>query len=107
MDSTLKLAQKSFAVLAGVALLLGVLCAPIGDAMADPPPPGGGGPTCIKCVVPCQLGVATCVLPPGFGNGGVNGQDCSASCICKDNGVDEIGNPKPTTCEIPNPIPGG
>lgn len=36
MDRMLKLGQKLFGVVAGVALLLGVLSAPIGEAKADP-----------------------------------------------------------------------
>ena len=109
METMLKLGQKSFGVFAALALLVGVLAMPIGEVRANQVPPPGGGPTCTKCVVPCQLGVATCVLPPGYGNGGVNGQDCSASCKCTDNGLDGNHNPKPTTCDIPIipvPIPG-
>ena len=99
MDKMLKLGQKLFGVVAGVALLLGVLSAPIGEAKADP---GGdvrvddfgsiiGGTwKCFSCTVPLSCpnpiyngsGVVTgytCNLIP-CGNRGALG--CANSCNC-------------------------
>ncbi len=74
MDSTLKLARKSFGVVAAMALLLGVLAAPIGETKADVAgPPVVGGWVCnldqiacgakviqgLPCAGPCQVAFPT------------------------------------------------
>lgn len=88
-------------VLAVACLILGVVATPVGHLAADQ---GGGGgppgPNCTQCVLPCvPIGQFGCVLPPGPGAGGINGANCSASCVCD---IDANGN---RVCFIP--LPGG
>jgi hypothetical protein len=113
MDKMLKLAQKSFAVFAGLALLMGVLSAPIGEAMANPIPVGN--PTCVDTCgvgtindrgprgdvllapIPCELTTGTCTIPNDSEGKPVKNVTCSG-CSGYIDTYDR--NMKPKTCGV-------
>jgi hypothetical protein len=62
MDKMLKLGQKMFGVVAGVALLLGVLAAPIGEVKANPDETIGNPVPCLPVACDCgQFNATTCI----------------------------------------------
>jgi hypothetical protein len=89
MDRMLKIGQKMFGVVAGIALLLGVLAVPIGEVKADPTSINVGGQCPGKIKVVDNRNVYDGCVNPGAQ---CKYFDQNSSC------ADNVGN---TACQCP------